>query len=76
MTTLQKKLDIVSSINKHVNLTKKGINHVGTCPFHGEDNHVITVNREKQLWYCPGCGHSGNEALFSRLWAIKNRNDK
>ena len=34
------------------------------CPFHQEKTPSFSVNREKQIFYCFGCGEGGNAITF------------
>ncbi|WP_435547758.1 DNA primase [Desulfobacterium sp. N47] len=52
--------DIVDIISESVLLKKSGRNYVGLCPFHSEKTPSFTVNYEKQIFYCFGCGAGGN----------------
>lgn len=54
-------LDIVSEV---VLLKKTGKNYVGLCPFHSEKTASFTVNPEKQIFYCFGCGSGGDVYSF------------
>lgn len=56
--------DIVNVINDYVTLKRKGKNYWGICPFHGEKTPSFSVNPEKQLFYCFGCGAGGNIFTF------------
>ena len=56
--------DIVDVIGQYVRLTKKGSNYFGLCPFHTEKTGSFSVNREKQMFYCFGCGAGGNVISF------------
>ena len=58
------KNDIVDLISQYLNLTKKGKNHWGLCPFHTEKTPSFSVSIEKQLFYCFGCGVGGNAITF------------
>ncbi len=58
--------DIVDIIGKRVQLTKKGSNFVGLCPFHDDHNPSMTVNQERQFFYCFVCGAKGNSINFLR----------
>ncbi|GAW91901.1 DNA primase [Calderihabitans maritimus] len=51
-------------------LKKQGKNYTGLCPFHVENTPSFTVNPEKQLFYCFGCGVGGN--VFTFLMKIEN----
>jgi DNA primase len=47
------------------NLTEKGQNLVGVCPFcTGQSKRQFQVNREKNAWYCFGCKAGGNVLDF------------
>ena len=37
---------------------------MGLCPFHKEKTPSFTVNRDKQIFYCFGCGEGGNVLTF------------
>ncbi|MDF3031977.1 MAG: primase [Moraxellaceae bacterium] len=56
--------DIVDLIDSRVKLKKAGKNYSACCPFHREKTPSFTVSREKQFYYCFGCGASGNAVSF------------
>ncbi|BDM83427.1 DNA primase [Acaryochloris marina] len=56
--------DIVDVVSEHVSLRKQGRNLVGLCPFHDDKTPSLTVNPEKQFYYCFGCGAGGNAIKF------------
>ncbi len=56
--------DIVEIISQYVRLQKRGKNYLGLCPFHTEKTPSFTVNREKGLYHCFGCGAGGNVFTF------------
>lgn len=56
--------DIVDVISGYVRLTKKGSSYFGLCPFHNEKSPSFSVSREKQMYYCFGCGAGGNVFTF------------
>jgi DNA primase len=56
--------DIVDLISEYITLKKAGRNFVGLCPFHKEKTPSFSVNREKQIFYCFGCGEGGNVLSF------------
>ncbi len=58
------RVDIVDLIDSHVPLKKSGSNHMARCPFHTEKTPSFSVNRNKQFFYCFGCGASGNAISF------------
>ena len=62
--------DIVDVISEYVQLTKRGRNFFGLCPFHGEQTPSFSVTHEKQIFHCFGCGAGGNVITF--LMDIEN----
>ncbi|MCL2819534.1 MAG: DNA primase [Oscillospiraceae bacterium] len=59
--------DITELISGYVRLTKKsGANMFGLCPFHSEKTPSFTVNSEKQIYHCFGCGKGGGAISFIR----------
>ncbi len=57
--------DIVDVISESgVRLQKKGSQYFGLCPFHNEKTPSFSVSRDKQLYYCFGCGAGGNVITF------------
>ncbi len=68
---IRTKTDIVDLIGEYIQLTKKGKNWFGLCPFHGENTPSFSVSEEKQLFHCFGCGASGNAITF--MMDLENR---
>lgn len=62
--------DIVDVISGYVKLTKKGSSYFGLCPFHNEKSPSFSVSRQKQMYYCFGCGAGGN--VFTFLMEYEN----
>ncbi len=56
--------DIVDVISGYVKLQKKGSSYFGLCPFHNEKSPSFSVSRQKQMYYCFGCGAGGNVFTF------------
>ena len=56
--------DIVDVISSYVKLQKKGSSYFGLCPFHNEKSPSFSVSRDKQMYYCFGCGAGGNVFTF------------
>lgn len=52
--------DIVSVASLYTALKRRGRKHVGLCPFHSEKDPSFTVDAEKQLYHCFGCGAGGD----------------
>jgi len=64
ITKIIESTDIVAVISEHVKLNKRGINHVGCCPFHSEKTASFVVSPAKGIFKCFGCGVSGNAVKF------------
>ena len=64
------KNDIVDVISGYVRLQKKGNSYFGLCPFHNEKSPSFSVSRQKQMYYCFGCGAGGN--VFTFLMEYEN----
>ncbi len=62
--------DIVDVVSQYVPLKQKGSSFMGLCPFHNEKTPSFSVNREKQFFYCFGCGSGGN--VFTFLMQMEN----
>lgn len=56
--------DIVDIISTYINLKKQGSSYFGLCPFHSEKSPSFSVSRDKQMYYCFGCGAGGNVYTF------------
>jgi DNA primase len=56
--------DIVDVISGYVSLKRKGSSYFGLCPFHNEKSPSFSVSRDKQMYYCFGCGAGGNVYTF------------
>ena len=56
--------NIVDVIGSYVHLQKKGSSYFGLCPFHNEKSPSFSVSRDKQMYYCFGCGAGGNVFTF------------
>ncbi|MEV9639258.1 DNA primase [Mammaliicoccus sciuri] len=63
--------DIVDLISEYVQLSKRGKNWFGLCPFHEENSPSFSVSEDKQLFHCFGCGASGNAITF--MMDMENR---
>ena len=54
--------NIVDVVGEYVRLKKRGKNHVGLCPFHGEKTASFTIYPETDSFYCFGC-HVGGDVI-------------
>lgn len=62
--------DIVEVVSTHVELKQRGRNFFGLCPFHGEKTPSFSVNPDKQIYKCFGCGVGGGSINF--IMGIEN----
>ena len=58
--------DIVDVVSSYVQLTRKGSNLFGLCPFHSERTGSFSVSPDKQIYYCFGCKKGGTVIDFIR----------
>ena len=56
--------DIVEVVSSHVELKQRGRNFFGLCPFHSEKTPSFSVNPDKQIYKCFGCGSGGGSINF------------
>ncbi len=61
---------IVEIASQYTTLRRRGRKHVGLCPFHSEKTPSFTVDEEKQLFHCFGCGVGGD--VFSLIMEKEN----
>ena len=66
LAELRSAADIVEVIGEHTRLKKAGRSWKGLCPFHNERTPSFTVDREKGLYHCFGCGAGGDVIHFVR----------
>ena len=56
--------DIVDVVGSYVQLTRKGSNLFGLCPFHSEKTGSFSVSPDKQIYHCFGCKKGGGFINF------------
>jgi DNA primase len=66
LAELRSACDIVVVIGDHTTLKKAGRSWKGLCPFHNERTPSFTVDRDKGLYHCFGCGAGGDVIHFVR----------
>lgn len=72
---LKKSSDIVNIISEYINLTKKGANYIGLCPFHQDTKPSLYVSPEKKVYKCFSCNKGGDVISFvqqiKKIWLFK-----
>jgi len=61
---------IVEIASQYTTMKRRGRKWVGLCPFHTEKTPSFTVDEEKQLYHCFGCGVGGD--VFSLVMEREN----
>lgn len=58
---IKKHINIIE-LFKHFNVkpTKKGKNYIALCPWHNDKTPSLSIDKEKGLYNCFGCGESGD----------------
>ena len=56
--------DIYEIVSEYVQLKKRGRNYFGLCPFHDEKTPSFSINQERQIYKCFGCGAGGGTINF------------
>lgn len=64
---VQQANDIVDLVSEHVNLTRKGKEMVGLCPFHDDHSPSMFVSPAKQIFKCFACGAGGDVFKFVQM---------
>ncbi|MBS3818812.1 DNA primase [bacterium] len=62
--------NIIDIASQYTTIHKKGHKFVGFCPFHSEKNPSFTLDEEKQLFHCFGCGAGGD--IFTLVMEKEN----
>ena len=58
------RIEIDEVVGDYVSLKKKGQNMWACCPFHDEKTPSFSVNPNKGLYKCFGCGEAGDAIKF------------
>jgi DNA primase catalytic core len=65
---IKRDIDLAAFIeSRGIMLKKNGKGYVGLCPFHEDTNPSLSVNTQKNLWQCFGCGTGGDIIRFVEL---------
>lgn len=63
---LRESADIVDLVGARTDLRRVGSRWVGLCPFHEERTPSFSVDAERGLYHCFGCGEGGDAISFVR----------
>jgi DNA primase len=61
---IKQRVDLLEVVSEYVKLRPTGGRRVGLCPFHNEKTGSFSVNAERGVWYCFGCGEGGDVIKF------------
>ena len=62
---VRSRCDIVDLVSSYLpELRKRGATYKCCCPFHNEKTPSFTVNQERQIYHCFGCGANGDVFSF------------
>ncbi len=64
---IKERIDIVQVIEHYVTLRGRNHQYYGYCPLHSDHSPSLSVDSEKQLWHCFGCGKGGDVIDFIKL---------
>lgn len=70
LETIRERTSLADLVSAHTRLKKTGGRYKGLCPFHADKAPSFTVDDEKKLWHCFGCGAGGD--LFSFVMKTDN----
>ena len=56
--------DIIEVVQGYARIKQRGRNFFGLCPFHNEKTPSFSVNPDKQIFKCFGCGIGGGVINF------------
>ncbi|MCJ7581959.1 MAG: DNA primase [Candidatus Aminicenantes bacterium] len=62
--------NIIEIASQYTNIIKRGKSHIGLCPFHSEKTPSFTLDIERQLYHCFGCGAGGD--IFTLVMEKEN----
>ncbi len=64
-----RKPSITEVVSRYTSLRRCGVEYIGLCPFHSENTPSLTVNEDKGVFHCFGCGEGGD--CFSFVMKIE-----
>jgi len=67
---INQRINIVDLVQDFVTLEKRGSRYWGLCPFHSEKTPSMSVDPDKNLFYCFGCHKGGT--MFTFLMEVEH----
>ncbi|NBS12349.1 MAG: DNA primase [Gammaproteobacteria bacterium] len=64
LETLTDRVNLAEVVSARMPLKKSGREYTGRCPFHDDSSPSFSVNPDKGLYHCFGCGASGGAVRF------------
>ncbi|MDF1719727.1 MAG: DNA primase [Minwuia sp.] len=61
---IRNRINMVELVGRRVALKKRGRDHWGCCPFHGEKTASFKVSEDRDDYHCFGCGAHGSAFDF------------
>ncbi len=58
--------DFIAIASEHIALKRVGRQYQGLCPFHSEKSPSFSINPDKGVYFCYGCGAKGDVISFVR----------
>jgi len=66
--TIKRNVDLVALVrSRGIELKKNGKSYHGLCPFHKDTHPSLSINPDKNLWQCFGCGTAGDVIRFVEM---------
>ena len=62
LDAVREAIDIIDLASEHTKVERRGQRFVALCPFHKEKTPSLSLDPERKLYYCFGCG-AGGDAL-------------
>ena len=70
INAIRRKHPIKEIVERYVNLTKKGDDYWGLCPFHADNNASMSVSTKLDMFQCFSCKKAGN--IFNFIAGMEN----
>jgi len=67
--SIKQGVDLLALVqSRGIDLNKNGKSFLGLCPFHNDKTPSLSINPNKNLWQCFGCGAAGDVIRFVELF--------